>query len=178
LVVAKVRERLAMSKQAAQKIDMEKFNIKKLNKGDVKEQYYVTIRNKFAALEHLEGSGDINRAWDNIRENINISAQESLGYCESRHRKLWFDKECSKLVDLRKEAKLQWLQDPSEGNEDNLSDVRQEPSRHFRNKKREYLKDKINELESNSKNKNLRDLYRGINEFKTGYQTRTILVRD
>jgi hypothetical protein len=40
------------------------------------------------------------------------------------------------------------------------------------------LKDKINELESNSKNKNIRDLYRGINEFKKGYQPRTNLVRD
>jgi hypothetical protein len=47
--------------------------------------------------------------------------------------------------------------------EDNLSDVRLEASRHLRNKKREYLKDKFNELESNSKNKNIRDLYRGIN---------------
>jgi hypothetical protein len=47
-----------------------------------------------------------------------------------------------------KEAKLQWLQDPSEANEDNLSDVRWEASRHFRNKKREYLKDKTNELEA------------------------------
>jgi hypothetical protein len=66
------------------------------------------------------------------------------------------------------EAKLQWLQNPSEVNEDNLSDVQWEASRHFRNKKREYLRDKINELESNSKNKNIRDLYRGLNEFKKG----------
>jgi hypothetical protein len=95
-------------------------------------------------------------------------AQESLGYCESKHRKPWFDEECSKLVDGRKQAKLQWLQDPSEANVDNLSDVRWEASGHFRNKKREYLKDKINKLESNSKNKNIRDLYRGINEFKKG----------
>jgi hypothetical protein len=61
------------------------------------------------------------------------------------------------LVDGRKQAKLQWLQDPSEANEGNLSVVRREASRHVRNKKREYLKDKINELESNSKNKNIRD---------------------
>jgi hypothetical protein len=61
------------------------------------------------------------------------------------------------------------LEDPSEANEDNLIDVRREASRHFRNKKREYPKDKINELESNSKNKNIRHLYRGINEFKKGY---------
>jgi hypothetical protein len=89
-----------------------------------------------------------------------------------------FDEECSKLVDRRKQAKLQWLQDPSVVNEDNLSNVRREASRHFRNKKGEYLKDKINELESNSKNKNIRDLYRGINEFKKDYQPRTNLVKD
>jgi hypothetical protein len=70
------------------------------------------------------------------------------------------------------------LQDPSEANENNLSDVKREASTHFRNKKREYLKDKINELESNSKNKNIRDLYRGINEFKKGYQPRTNLLKD
>jgi hypothetical protein len=40
------------------------------------------------------------------------------------------------------------------------------------------LKDKINELESNSKNKNIRDLYRGINEFKKGYQPRINLVKE
>jgi hypothetical protein len=82
------------------------------------------------------------------------------------------------LADRRKEAKLQWLQDPSEANEENLSGVRRDVSRHFRNKKREYLKDKINELESNSKNKNIRDLYRAINEFKKSYQPRTNVVKD
>jgi hypothetical protein len=81
------------------------------------------------------------------------------------------------LVDRRKQAKLQWLQDASKANEGNLSDIRREASRHFRNKKRDYLKDKINELESNSKNK-IRDVYRGINEFKKGYQPRTNLVKD
>jgi hypothetical protein len=43
--------------------------------------------------------------------------------------------------------------------------------------KREYLKE-INELQSNGKNKNIRQLYRGINEFKKGYQPRTNLVKD
>jgi hypothetical protein len=52
LVVAKVRERLAVSKRAAQKIDTERFNVKQLNKRGVKEQYQVTIRNKFAVLEN------------------------------------------------------------------------------------------------------------------------------
>jgi hypothetical protein len=63
--------------------------------------------------------------------------------------KPWFDKGCSKLLDRRKQAKLQWLQDPSEINRDILNNVRRENSRYFRNKKREYQKDKINELATN-----------------------------
>jgi hypothetical protein len=43
-----------------------------------------------------------------------------------------------------------------------LNNVRHEDSRHYRNKKGEYQKDKINELATNSKNKNIRDLYSGI----------------
>jgi hypothetical protein len=75
-------------------------------------------------------------------------------------------------------AKLKWLQDPSEINGDNLNNVRREASTHFRNKKKEYLKDEINELATNSKNKNIRDLYRGINGFMRVYQPRNNLVKD
>jgi hypothetical protein len=46
------------------------------------------------------------------------------------------------------------------------------PVEYFRNKKREPLKGKIHELETNNKNKNIRDLYRGINEFKKGHEPR------
>jgi hypothetical protein len=91
LVVAKVRERLAVSKRAARKIDTERFNVKNLNEGDVKEQYQLTIRNKFADLGNLEDSENINRAWGNIRENIKILAQDILGYCGPKHYKRWFD---------------------------------------------------------------------------------------
>jgi hypothetical protein len=47
-------------------------------------------------------------------------------------------------------------------NGDNLNNIRRETSRHFGNKKREYLKDRIDELAMNSKTKNIRDLYRGV----------------
>jgi hypothetical protein len=63
-------------------------------------------------------------------------------------------------------------------NEDNSSNVWREASRHFRNKKREYLKVKITDIEFNSKNKIIRDMYRGITEFKKGYQPKTNLVKD
>jgi hypothetical protein len=105
---------------------------------------------------------DINRAWETIGQNIKISAKESPGYHELKKHKPWFDEGCSSLLDQRKQAKLQWLQDPNEIN-DNLN-KRHETSRHFRNKKRGYMKDKIDEIATNSKNKHSRDLHGGINE--------------
>ena len=45
----------------------------------------------------------------------------------------------------RKQAKMEWLQDPNQSDLDNLNNARHEASRHFRKKEREYLKAKINE---------------------------------
>ena len=72
----------------------------------------------------------------------------------------------------------QWIQDPSQSNVDNLNKVRREVSRHFKNKMKAYLRDKIEELETNNKIQNIRDLYRGISDFKKWYQPRCNSVMD
>jgi hypothetical protein len=173
--VAKDRERLAISKQRSQRFHMERFNVKKLNEVEGKEQYHVEVSNRFADLDTEE---EINSAWETRGETRKISANDSLGYYELWKHKSWFDEGSSKLLDQWKQAKLQWLQDPSGVNGDNLKIVRHEVCKYFRNRKREYLKDKINELATNSKNKNIRYLYWGINECKRGYQPRNNLVKD
>jgi hypothetical protein len=57
-----------------------------------------------------------------------------------------------------------------------ITDVK--PAKYFRNKKRKYLKDKIDELATNRKKKNIRDLFTRINYFKRGYLPRSNLVKD
>jgi hypothetical protein len=108
------------------------------------------------------------------REYQNFS-KESLGYYELKQ---LFDEGCPKLLDQRKQVKLRLLQDPSEIIGDGLNSVSREASRYFRNKRREYVEDKINELATHSKKENFRDLYIGINEFQKGYQHRANLVKD
>jgi hypothetical protein len=71
---------------------MERFNLKKLNEVEDKEQYRVEVPNRFAALEDLDAEVEINSAWEIIRENIKILAKESLGYCELKKHKPRFDK--------------------------------------------------------------------------------------
>jgi hypothetical protein len=48
LVVAKVRERLAVNKQRSHRFHVERFSLKKLNEAEGKEQFCVEVSNKFA----------------------------------------------------------------------------------------------------------------------------------
>lgn len=56
--------------------------------------------------------------------------------------------------------------------------LKHEASKTFRTIKREHLEDNISELDRNSKNKNVRDMYRVINKLEKDYQLRTNLVKD
>jgi hypothetical protein len=84
--VANLRERISVSKQARQNFDLERFDLKKLEV-EVKEKYQVEISDRFAALESLDESFDINNAWESIRENIKTSAKDNLGYEKLKHNK-------------------------------------------------------------------------------------------
>jgi hypothetical protein len=44
---------------------------------------------------NLDAEVNIDRAWETVRENIKISAKESLGYYELKKHKSWFDEGCS-----------------------------------------------------------------------------------
>ncbi|PNF37363.1 hypothetical protein B7P43_G17726, partial [Cryptotermes secundus] len=94
---------------------------------------------------------------DDIKDRFYEELKESLGYYELKKHKPWFNEGC---------------------NGDNLNNIRCETSKHFRNTKTDYQKDKTDELAMNSKNKNIRDLYRGINNFERGYQSSSNLVKD
>jgi len=134
LVVAKVRERLAVSKQGVKKFDVDRFNPRALNELEVRKHHQIKISNRFATLNNLSDIEDISRAWENMKDNIKISAKDFLGLYELNQHKPWSDEECLVFLDQRKQAKMQWLHDPNQSSVDDLNNVIREASRHFRNK--------------------------------------------
>jgi hypothetical protein len=54
------------------------------------------VSNKFEVLEDLDAEVEITTAWETIRQNIKISAKESLGYFELKKHKPWFKEGCLK----------------------------------------------------------------------------------
>jgi len=75
-------------------------------------------------LEKLSDDQDINRSWESIEEKIKTSAKDSLVLQELKLHKPLFDEECLGILDQRKQAKMQWIQDPKQSNIDNLDNVR------------------------------------------------------
>jgi len=69
-------------------------NIKYINEFNYLKGIGIKISDRFAALKNLDDSEDINRVWENIKENIKISAKESQSLYELKQHKQWFDEEC------------------------------------------------------------------------------------
>ena len=90
-MVVKFRESLAVSKQAAQKFDGERFNLRTLNDLEVRKHYQVEITKRFAALETLRDGEDINRALENIKKSIKTSSKQNLILHEGKQHKPCFD---------------------------------------------------------------------------------------
>jgi hypothetical protein len=116
-------------------------------------------------LTNFNADEEVHRSWEDIKVDIIASVKMRQGLCELKQHKPSFDQEYLGFFDQRKQAKMQWLLDPRRNNVYNLNIVRCDASRHFRNKRKAYLKAKTEELEANSKIKNIRDLYRGISDF-------------
>ena len=73
----------------------ERLNLRKLNELEIRKQYQTEILKKLAALDNLNDGKDIDRAWENIKENIKTSDKDSPGMYELEQHKPWFGEECS-----------------------------------------------------------------------------------
>jgi hypothetical protein len=88
----------------------------KLNELEFKKWYRIKFLNSFAALEILNNYEGINVAWENFKRNIKNSATKSLGIYGLKQHKTYFDEECLRFLDQRKQVKKQWLEDQNQIN--------------------------------------------------------------
>jgi len=177
LVVAKFGERMPVSKEAAQTFDVGRYYLRKLSELEGCKQYQIQISKRFAALENLNDSEDINMAWENIKENIKTSAKESLGLYELKQHKPLFDEECSRFSDQRKQVKMERLHDPSQSMHIiwTMSDVKLVDI--SATKRKNIWKLQFMNLKVTVRSKILRDLYRGKKWLMKCYQPGTNIVQ-
>lgn len=63
---------MSVDKEAEQKSETGELHLKTLSEVELRQQYQIKISNSFAALENLNNSEDINRPWQNVKENLGL----------------------------------------------------------------------------------------------------------
>jgi hypothetical protein len=107
LVVARVRERLLVSKQESQQFVVSISSLKKLNM-EVTEHYQIKILTNICITV-----GTSIPPWPSIREHTKISGEDNLGQNERKRHKPKCDG-VSQIFTSKEQAKLQWVQDTSQ----------------------------------------------------------------
>lgn len=84
---------------------MHRFDFKKLNDAEVKEQYKVKIWYRFAALDNSQDNAASTEPGKILDRILKYQLKTvSLGHYKSEQYKPWFDEGCSKLLDRRAHA--------------------------------------------------------------------------
>jgi hypothetical protein len=78
-------EKIGNKQTIRTEFNTEEFNLSKLSDLEVRKQYQMKIANRFAALENLNDSEDINLVWENRKVNTKTSYKSSLGLYELKH---------------------------------------------------------------------------------------------
>ena len=89
-MVAKVAERLAVSKKEAQKFEWKDL----ISGSSMSWRLGNNIRLRYQTGLQLRRSEHINRVWEKIKQNIETSANVSLGPYEPKQHKPLFEEEC------------------------------------------------------------------------------------
>lgn len=179
LVVAKLRARIAASQSGKRANKAESFDIKKLQDGLERVRYQVEISNRFQALEESEENDEPNSRWTAIEKTIKGVAKKVLGKQKKSKSKPWFDEECELWFEKRKKAKLDSLRNESDRTAvDTYLTVRKQAAAIYRGKKHEHQKGEIRKIETNSKENNPREMYKGINAIRKGFHSSSQLMKD
>jgi len=105
-----------------------------------------------------------------IKDTIKVVAESEIGKVKSV-RKPWFNDVCEDALNRRKEARNQWLNDQHDREKEIVyKECQKSASRVFRNEKRKYTQNLLEEAEVDSRMNRARQLYQKINSIRGGFR--------
>lgn len=174
LVIAKIKQNVQEEKKRYSR-QVRKIQIEKLVKNNsIKEKYQREINE---TLSHINSS-DINKIWKNIEETIKQAAKKTIPQTKQQKTSNWFDGECKKEMQRRKEAKLKMIQNGTDEDKRKYQEQRRITKKICRAKKRKYIEQKIKRIEENFQNKEFKNFYQEVKKNKGHTQQKTFYIKD
>ncbi|XP_025406268.1 uncharacterized protein LOC112680398 [Sipha flava] len=114
--------------------------------------------------------GAIVNSYKTIKETLKVVTDTTIGK-QKKSEETWFNTSCEETLNRRKDARLQWINDPSNREKESTYKERQKDANNiFRFEKRKFTKDILWEAETNHRVNKNRELHQKINSIWTGYK--------
>lgn len=141
LVLAKVRQRIALEKRQNTTKAPERIAVNKLKRREIAEEFRLKLQNRFQRLEtnDEEDVENVERKWNDIKSIIISTTKEICGRKKAINRKPWLDEEFRTKIEERKWMKGQWLNQKSEEAMEQYCRLREETRKLLRKKKRQHV---------------------------------------
>ena len=179
LLVGKIK--LKFRKRPVNSSPRLKFNVEHLKDPLKKEEFNITLKNRFDALGQLDEEQDINSTWINIRDCYTKTCQEVLGKREKRH-KPWISKRTLEQIETRREKKERWCSSRTRAakieSRELYSQARKEVKNSIKEDKRKYVEDLAQEAEEAAGSGNMAGLYQTTRKLTGSFRNIDMPIRD
>ncbi|XP_061176180.1 uncharacterized protein LOC133185137 [Saccostrea echinata] len=177
LIRSKIRIKLKKQKQNSDTC-RKKYGVTKLQQLEKRRAFTLELKNRFQVLEELESVEDI---WENMIKGYNETADSILGVKE-KGQKPWISRDSWKVVEERKQLKLQLVNSRSERLKRNLrnkySVKDREVKRSMRNYRRKWTEDLITEAERAASNGHMKTVYEITRVISNEKKSTTTAIKD
>lgn len=175
LVRALVRCRISSKGPVKTTSPQRKFNIDALKTPSKARQYEDTLTSK---LGSIPPNTDIESHWKQCAEAITSAATEVVGFLERSRPKGWRDEEYDRAVAKKEEAYRVYIARNTRSNKENYHQKRREATKLYRQKKRRFDKEEVQNLEILRDKNQARKFYQSVSKQKKGFSPTTSFCND
>lgn len=179
LVLMKYRQRISRVRMVQGK-KSEKLDVQTLSRDDnVKVNYRRIVSEKLKGREQELQGAAVTQQWTVLQDVLNSAATEAVGFNKTGRRTEWYDDECHAAVLKRNVAREKTLQRrATRANTENFQQTRKDAKKVLRKKKRQWAKEKLEQIEEMQNKKEVRAMFQGTREIKKGFQPRSSFCKD
>jgi YesN/AraC family two-component response regulator len=127
------------------------------------KQYRQKIYEKFLQKRQQV---DINQEWENIKKVILESAEETIKMREKNICNEWWDEECKAAISRKNITRRKCLQKRTRANQEQYKQARKEANKICKEKKKQWVNNRIKEVEEAHKRNDTRKFFKDIRAFQ------------
>lgn len=162
-------------------MDRKKWDVEKLsndpgnqNRKEYQQMLQTKLRRGNKGEEEEDEELDVDEQWKKIEQAIKEAAEETIQEQKLTREENWFDEECAQIIEEKNIARQKKLEKETRANTERYQELRRKVNRVCKKKKKEDMKERLEEIEQLSKQNERRKFYEAVDKAKRGFQPRII----